>query len=79
MGWKTTQDVVPYVLYENVRPQDSMPSGTAPDHKNNFEVITSGLAYLPIDSVSIKLDYQHFLFRDSTSKDQINMGVAYMF
>ena len=79
MGIKTTQDVVPFLLYENVRPQDSMPSGTAPSHANNFEVITAGMAYLPIDSVSIKLDYQHFMFRNSTSKDVVNIGVAYMF
>ncbi len=79
MGIKTTQDMVPFLLYENIRPQDSMPSGTAPSHVNNFEVITAGVAYLPIDSVSIKLDYQHFMYRNNTSKDVLNMGVAYMF
>jgi hypothetical protein len=56
-----------------------MPTGTAGTAKNNFEVITTGLAYLPIASVSIKLDYQHFMFGDNTSKDMLNMGVAYMF
>jgi hypothetical protein len=79
MGIKTTQDVIPYVLYENIRPQDAMPTGTAGTAKNNFEVITTGLAYLPIASVSIKLDYQHFMFGDNTSKDMLNMGLAYMF
>ena len=79
LGKSTTQDLVPYLLYENVRPQDKMPTGTPTDHANNFELITAGLSYMPIESVALKTDWQHFMHDDGTSKDQINVGVAYMY
>jgi len=79
MGKSTTQDLIPYVLYEHIRPQDKTPTGTPTDHANNFELITAGLSYMPIESVALKTNWQHFMHDDSTSKDQINVGVAYMY
>ncbi|NIQ03347.1 MAG: hypothetical protein GWM98_25665, partial [Nitrospinaceae bacterium] len=79
IGMDTTHDFIPFVLYEKIRPQDSMPSGTAPTHSNNFDVVTVGAAYYPIPEVALKTDFQHFMSRDGKSHDQFNMGLAFMY
>ncbi|MFQ5449989.1 MAG: hypothetical protein ACE5E9_05135 [Nitrospinaceae bacterium] len=79
LGLNTTQDLVPFFLFERIRPQDSLPSGTAPSHKSNFNVFTMGISYMPIAEVALKADYQHFKTGDSKSHDQFNMGIAYMY
>jgi len=79
LGMNTSHDFIPFFLYENVRPQDSVPSGTTPTRGKNEEVITAGFSYMPIPSVAIKADWQHFMFDNNTSKDQGNIGLAFMY
>ncbi len=79
LGMHISHDIVSFFLYEKVRPQDSVPSGTTPTRGVNEEVVTFGVSYLPIPSVAIKADYQQFLLDYNKSKDQFNMGIAYVF
>lgn len=79
MGINTSHDLVSFFMYEKIRPQDEMPSGTAPTRSRNFDVFSGGLTYYPISSVALKADYQHLTFDDNTSESKVNMGVAYMF
>ncbi len=79
LGMNTSHDFIPFFLYEHIRPQDSVPSGTAPTRGVNEKVITAGVSYMPIPSVAIKADWQHFMFDNNKSKDQGNIGIAYMY
>jgi len=84
LGMSTTQDLIPFFLYENYDTHDGVPSGCSvatcvKDPKNDREVFTFGVSYMPIEKVALKTDWQHIKFGDNTSQDQINVGVAYMF
>ncbi|MEE2986506.1 MAG: hypothetical protein VX667_01805, partial [Nitrospinota bacterium] len=79
MGKNTSHDLVAFFLYEKIRPQDSMPHGTAPTHSSNFDLYTVGMSYMPIESVAIKADYQQFILKNNTTENKINIGLAYMY
>jgi hypothetical protein len=80
LGWKTTQDIIPHFMFERVRTQDKNGGTYTPDYANNRnQVYTAGVAYLPIPKVSIKSDYTHTILGDSTSTDQFNMSVSYLY
>ncbi|MCH8157299.1 MAG: hypothetical protein IID18_06050, partial [Nitrospinae bacterium] len=79
LGKRTSHDLVPWVMYERIRPQDSMPSGTAPTPRRNFDEWAGGLTYYPISNVALKADYQHFKFDDGSSSSEVNLGIAYMY
>jgi hypothetical protein len=80
MGWKTTQDVIPHFMFERVRTQDSNDSTYTIDRsKNRNQVYTAGVAYLPIPKVSLKADYTHERLENSTSTQQFNMSVSYLY
>ena len=80
LGWKTSHDIIPHFMFERVRTQDEMPTGTAANRaRNRDEVYTFGVAYLPTPSVSLKTDYTVTKLGDNTSTDQFNVGIAYMY
>ena len=79
MGWKTSYDVVAHAMFERIRTQDEMPSGTAPDRSKNYNNYHFGVAYLPIPAVSLKLDHLHQVTEANTSSDTIYLGMAYMY
>ena len=85
LGMNTSHDLVTWFMYEKIRPQDSVPSGTAATSGVNFDVYQAGITYLPIPSVAVKMDWQHRRFDNPNygalgkSADAINLGVAYMY
>ncbi len=79
LGIRTSYDLVPFFMYEKIRPQDDMPSGTAPNRSRNFDVFAGGLAYYPIPEVALKADYQHLKFDNQATESKFNLGIAYMF
>lgn len=87
LGMNTSHDLVPWFMFEHIRPQDTVPTSTAQTPGVNFDVYSFGLAYLPIPEVAIKADFQHFIFENANfaagkngrSKDQFNLGIAYMY
>lgn len=82
MGWKTSHDIIPHFMFERVRTQDEMDTGTgnSPDRsKNRNGVYTFGVAYLPTPNVSIKIDHTHTNTEDRKSTDKLNLGIAYMY
>lgn len=87
LGMNTSHDLVPWFMFERIKPQDSVPDSTARTPGVNFDVYTWGLVYLPIPEVAVKMDYQHFIFENADfgagkadrSKDQFNIGIAYMY
>jgi len=87
LGINTSQDLVSWVQFEHIRPQDSVPSGTAPTAGVNFDVYQAGITYRPTFKVNIKMDWQHKRFNNASfasgalgkSSDTINLGVAFMY
>jgi hypothetical protein len=80
MGKSTTQDLIPYILYEKIRPQDSTPTGTAPTSTVNFDVITMGVSYLPVPNVALKADFSTKYFEQTAgTTETFNLGMGYMF
>jgi len=87
LGMNTSHDLVTWFMYEHIRPQDSVPSGTAPTAGVNFDVYQAGITYLPIPAVAVKLDWQHRRFQNpdfasgklGKAADAINLGIAYMY
>jgi hypothetical protein len=66
-------------MFENVRTQDEMPSGTDPSKAKNYNNYSFGVAYLPIPAVSLKLDHKHQVTEANTSSDTVYLGMAYMY
>jgi hypothetical protein len=84
LGMSTSQDLIPWFLYENYDTHDSVPTNCAvancvKDPRNDREVFTAGLTYFPVQSVALKTDWQHTKRGDNSSEDLINVGVSYMF
>ena len=79
LNMSTSQDVVPFIMYEFIDTQNQMPVGFAGDPANRRKVTTAGISYLPVPVVAVKFDYQHISRGDDTNEDQVNLGLAYMF
>jgi len=87
LGLNTSQDLISWFQFEHIRPQDSVPSGTAPTAGVNFDVYQVGLTYRPIFNVAVKMDWQHRRFSNPNfaptkvgqASDTINLGVAFMY
>ncbi len=79
LGWSTTHDVIPFLLYEFTDTQNEMPVGFAADLAQEKKITTVGIAYLPIPEVALKMDFQHISRGDGDSSDQLNFGMAYMY
>jgi len=79
LGMSTSQDVIPFLMYEFIDTQNEMPAGFAQDLANEKKITTVGVSYLPIPEVALKMDYQHVSNGLGASTDQVNIGMAYMY
>jgi hypothetical protein len=83
----TSQQLSPYLRYEEYNTQEEVPEGFFSDPSDPFradpardvELLTVGIAYQPIPQVTIKLDFQDFDNRAGTAVDQFNVAVGYLF
>ncbi len=79
LGWSTTHDFVPYVMYEFIDTQNEMPAGGVQDLKNERKNTTVGFSYLPIPEVALKAAYHHTSRSNGNAEDKIQFGMAYMY
>ncbi len=79
LNMSTSQDVIPFLMYEFIDPQNEMPAGFAADLANEKKITTAGISYMPIPVVAVKFDYQHISRADGNREDRVNLGLAYMF
>ena len=79
LGMSTSQDVIPFLMYEFIDTQNEMPAGFAPDLANEKKITTAGVSYMPIPQVAVKFDYVHISKGNGDRVDQVNLGLAYMF
>ncbi len=76
---RTNVQLLPYVRYESINTQDSVPVGFAADPGTDQGLFTMGVQVLPIPNIAAKLDYT---FQSNTAKtgvDQFNVSLSYMF
>lgn len=69
----------PFVRYEELDTQKSVPTGFSRNPTNDRQLLTIGLAWQPIDQTVIKFDYQ--IANDGTEieTNQFNLGMGYIF
>jgi hypothetical protein len=79
LGRSTSQDVIPFLMYEFIDTQNEMPAGTPPNRAFEKKITTVGVSYLPIPAVALKFDYVHISRADGNRTDQVNLGMAYMY
>jgi len=73
------QALVPFVRYERVNTQASVPAGFAADPANDARIWTLGLAYRPIPQVIFKTDYQNYDNRSGSGLDRFHLALGYIF
>jgi len=71
--------LIPYLRWERLDTQASVPEGYLADPATDGEILTLGLAYQPIEQLIVKLDYQNVDNRAGTGLDQFNIGLGYIF
>jgi hypothetical protein len=73
------QQLTPFVRWEEFDTQASVPSGFASNPANDRRVLTTGVAWQPIDQVIVKLDYEDWDDAAGTARDQWNFAIGYIF
>lgn len=90
MGMKTIHDWIPYIQYQNIRPEDEVGDGATGDAGNNWEVLQIGFAYKPDPNVAFKAGYRINYYGGTeaagaapgdagTSKTYFNFGMGYQY
>jgi hypothetical protein len=69
----------PYVRYERLDTQRSVPTGFARNPENDRRITTIGVAFKPIAQTVLKLDWQRTRNRANTGNHQFNVGLGYIF
>ncbi len=73
------QSVIPFMRWERMNTQDSVPDGYDANPANDRKIFTLGLAYKPIEQLVIKADYQMNKNAAESGVDQINVAIGYIF
>jgi hypothetical protein len=73
------KQLTPFVRWEQLNTQESVPTGFAADPARDVDILTVGLDFKPIDQVVLKLDYQDVSNATGGGTDQLNLGLGYIF
>jgi hypothetical protein len=76
---RSSQQLVPYVRYEQVNSQDRVPDGFSADPENDRRFLTFGAMWKPLTNVSLKADYQVISNEGDTGINQLNVNLGYLF
>lgn len=71
--------VTPFVRYEALDTQDRVPAGAERDPGNDTTVWTAGIGVKPLPQVVLKADYQWLSNGAKTGRNQLNLGLGYLF
>jgi hypothetical protein len=71
--------LTPYLRFEKLNTQNSVPTGFLKDPANDRTIWTFGLEYRPIFNVVVKADYQAFDNDADSAVDQFNILLGYSF
>lgn len=73
------RSLMPYVRYEQLDTQRSVPAGFARNPASEQTIFTYGIQFRPIPQTVIKADYQNVDNEAGTGLDQWNIGIGYIF
>lgn len=73
------RSITPYVRYEQLDTQRSVPAGFSRNPANEQTIFTYGVQFKPIPQAVIKADYQNVDNEAGTGLDQWNIGIGYIF
>jgi hypothetical protein len=76
---RTTQQLIPFVRYEQLNTQDEVPTGFSVDPANDRRITTLGLVWKPLPNIALKADYQIHRNEARTGVNQINAALGYQF
>ena len=77
---ESTQAVIPFVRYEMYDLQDGeVPAPFAADGSRDVDLLTFGVAWMPIPNLIFKMDYQDYDNAANTAVDQFNLSAGYIF
>jgi hypothetical protein len=79
LGDRPGQLLAPFVRYEALNTQDSVPSGFSANPAFQRRIKTVGLTWKPIPQVAIKLDYQDVDNAAGTGVDEFHAGLGWIF
>jgi hypothetical protein len=71
--------VTPYLRYEQLDTQRSVPTGFARNPASEQRIFTYGVQFRPVPQAVIKADYQNVDNEAGTGLDQWNIGIGYIF
>jgi hypothetical protein len=71
--------LIPYVRWEKVNTQESVPDGWLADPATDTDFLSIGLAYQPIEQLIAKLEYRDANNAADTGVNQINFNIGYIF
>jgi len=75
----SSQELIPYVRWEQLDTQRSVPDGYSRNPANDRESLTLGLAWKPFPQAVLKADYQDYDNGAGTGLDQFNVALGYIF
>ena len=78
-GYNVNRWFTPYVRYEQLDTQMSVPAGFSRNRENDRSIFTVGAAFRPITQTVIKIDYQKLDNQAHTGTKQWNVAVGYIF
>ena len=90
MQKKTIHNVIPYVQYQKVRPNDEKGDGATAAPGKNYDVVTVGAAYKPHPQVALKAGYRTNFYggtkaanarpgKPGTTQSYFELGVGYQY
>jgi hypothetical protein len=71
--------LTPFVRYERLDTQAAVPAGSSRNLATDQEILTTGVAFRPLDPVVVKLDYQDVDNAAGTGVNQLNVALGYIF
>ena len=68
-----------FARYERFDTNAEMPAGATADPAFDRKVITGGLAFLPIEKISFKADFEYWEDGANATLNRVNLGAAFLF
>lgn len=82
MGWNTTYDIIPHVMWEKIRPADEFgPLAATASRAKNFDRFLIGVSYMPDPKVAVKLDWSTYDYQPAATddKNRVDLALAWMY
>lgn len=73
------RSLIVFARYEDFDTNEEMPTAIAPDPAADRTVRAAGVAFMPLEKISLKADYEHWEDGTDDTLDRFNLGAAFEF